>query len=180
MLSATDSSAPNTLPSSRTTGGRSQAPIPVSAPNTPSNPRTPSRGRSALNTPPGLLNVVVAVQPQSPTSAPTTPTNQNTTTGVVQMPSSQRSCFYLAYDYWREHAWYFAGSFGGLALTIFLGGTVVGISDEMEALWVISSLFVGVLALGAIISSAVACRDSIRRLQLTLPTTATGQPVATP
>lgn len=179
MSSTTDSDTSNMLPSS-TTGGESQAPITISAPNTPSNPTTPSTGFPALNTPPGSLNVVGAVPSQSPTSAPNTPTNQTSATAGVRTPPSRHSCFSLSFNYWREHAWYFAGSFGGLALTIFFGGTVVGISDGMEALWVISSIFVGVLALGAMISAAVACRDSIRRFQLTLPTTAAVQPLGTP
>lgn len=138
-------------------------------------PRT--RDSSASNASPASPSTSERVGAPSPTSAPRTPSNASNITGEVRRASSERSHFRIAFEIWRENAWYFAGSLGSLAFAILLGVTLVGIVEGMKILVVVSSIFVGVMALGAIISSVVACRDSIESRRRSSSPIAAGSPL---
>lgn len=88
-----------------------------------------------------------------PSSAQSMPSNRG--------PSVYRAVFTLL----RRSAWSYAAYFGGLASTVFFGATFVGIVEGVDYVWMISLPIVVVLALGAIVSSAVACWDSVQQEQ---------------
>lgn len=133
-------------------------------------------GSSASNTSPGTGKTTDVVRVSESSSSPKTPSHPISTSEEDLSQDSEPSCCRLAFDMWRESAWYFAGSLGSLSLGIFFGGALVGIMEGMETLWMVSIILVGMLALGAIVSAAVACRDGIEERRQRLTSRVTSQP----